>query len=137
MIDSPLRRRHRTLPEGVRAAGRNLGWLMATRGVVAVLSLVYLGVATRTLGVADFGRFALITGAAQAIATIVGFQTWQIVVRYGVDHVNSGDEAALGRLLRLCVLLDAACAVVGGLVSAAILLIWKARRKAPAAAGPT
>ena len=113
MTDSPHRRRPRTLPEGVRAAGRNLGWLLASRGVVAVLSLVYLGIATRSLGVADFGRFALITGAAQAIATIVGFQTWQIVVRYGVDHVNSGDEAALARLLRLCVLLDAGCAVVG------------------------
>ena len=124
MTDSSNRRRLRTLPEGVRAAGRNLGWLMATRGVVAVLSLVYLGVATRTLGVADFGRFALITGAAQAIATIFGFQTWQIVVRYGVDHVNSGDDAALGRLLRLCVLLDAGCAVAGALVSAAILLVW-------------
>ena len=124
MIDSSHRRRFRTLPEGVRAAGRNLGWLMATRGVVAVLSLVYLGIATRTLGVADFGRFALITGAAQAIATIVGFQTWQIVVRYGVDHVNSGDEAALGRLLRLCILLDAASALGGALLSAAILLMW-------------
>lgn len=124
MTDSSHRRRFRTLPEGVRAAGRNLGWLMATRGVVAVLSLLYLGIATRVLGVADFGRFALITGAAQAIATIVGFQTWQLVVRYGVDHLNSGDEAALARLLRLSVLLDAASAVAGGVVSAAILLIW-------------
>src|SRR3546814_2806880 len=55
------------LPRGVRAAARNLGWLLASRGVLAVLSLVYLGVATRTLGAADFGRFALITGASQAI----------------------------------------------------------------------
>src|SRR5690242_1011284 len=124
MTDSSHRRRFHTLPEGVRAAGRNLGWLMATRGVVAVLSLLYLGIATRVLGVTDFGRFALITGAAQAIATIVGFQTWQLVVRYGVDHLNSGDEAALARLLRLSVLLDAGSAVAGGAVSAAILLIW-------------
>src|SRR3546814_4688965 len=80
------------LPRGVRAAARNLGWLLASRGVLAVLSLVYLGVATRTLGAADFGRFALITGASQAIALLVGFQTWQIVVRYGVDHLNSGDD---------------------------------------------
>jgi len=124
MTESSHRRRFRGLPEGVRAAARNLGWLMATRGVVAVLSLVYLGIATRALGVTNFGRFALITGAAQAISTIAGFQTWQIVVRYGVDHVNSSDEAALGRLLRLCVLLDAGSAVVGAILSAAILLIW-------------
>src|SRR3546814_10813074 len=94
------------LPRGVRAAARNLGWLLASRGVLAVLSLVYLGVATRTLGAADFGRFALITGASQAIALLVGFQTWQIVVRYGVDHLNSGDDVGLAALLRACVGLD-------------------------------
>src|SRR3546814_17618736 len=88
------------LPRGVRAAARNLGWLLASRGVLAVLSLVYLGVATRTLGAADFGRFALITGASPAIALLVGFQTWQIVVRSVVDQLNSGDadcSAALPR----------------------------------------
>ena len=127
MTDSTFRQRLRAMPDGVRNAARNLGWLMVTRGVIAVLSLVYLGVATRVLGVADFGRFALITGAAQAIATIVGFQTWQIVVRYGVDHVNSGDEAALARLMRLCVLLDIGSAMAGGVMSAAILLIWGGR----------
>lgn len=124
MTDSAPRRRQLRLPEGVRASARNFGWLMTTRGVVALLSLVYLGIATRSLGVADFGRFALITGAAQAIATMAGFQTWQIIVRYGVDHLNADDEVALGRLYRLCILLDAGSAVVGGLISAVILILW-------------
>jgi len=124
MTDSPHRPRRRSLPEGVRATARNLGWLMASRGVIAVLSLVYLGTATRALGVADFGRFALIVGAAQAISVIVGFQTWQIVVRYGVDHIAAEDDERLGRLLRLCVLLDAASAVVGAILSLIILEIW-------------
>ena len=50
-----------------RAAARNLGWLLASRSVLAILSLFYLGFATRALGVVDFGRFALITGAAQLL----------------------------------------------------------------------
>src|SRR3546814_15054061 len=83
-----------------------------------------LGVATRTLGAADFGRFALITGASQAIALLVGFQTWQIVVRYGVDHLNSGDDVGLAALLRACVGLDVLSAVVG--IGLAILKIGRA-----------
>ena len=51
----------------MRAIARNLGWMLASRGVLAVLSLVYLAIVTRTLGVAGFGRFALITGASQAL----------------------------------------------------------------------
>ena len=60
----------------MRAAARNLGWLLASRSVLAILSLFYLGIATRSLGVVGFGRFALITGAAQTLATLVAFQSW-------------------------------------------------------------
>ncbi len=117
-------RRFARLPKGVRAAARNLGWLLASRGVLALLSLVYLGVATRTLGAADFGRFALITGASQAIALLVGFQTWQIVVRYGVDHVNSNDDDGLAALLRACLGLDTLSALAGIALAVLILAVW-------------
>lgn len=111
----------------IQAALRNLGWLLASRGVLAVLSLLYLGLATRTLGMADFGRFALVSGAAQALAVLVGFQTWQVVVRYGMDHRAAGDEHALGRLYRLCILLDGASALLGLLLATIILAVWRER----------
>jgi O-antigen/teichoic acid export membrane protein len=117
---------------GVRAALRNLGWLLASRGVLAVLSLLYLGLATRTLGLADFGRFALVTGAAQGLAVLVGFQTWQVVVRFGIDHRTRGDDAALGRLYRACLMLDGASATVGVALAAIILVLWKDQFGIPA-----
>lgn len=95
--------------------------MLASRGVLAVLSLIYLGIATRALGVVDFGRFALITGAGQALALFVGFQTWQMVIQYGVAHVTSDDEQALGRLLRLCGLLDFGSAMAGAALSILII----------------
>lgn len=107
-----------------RAVSRNLSWLLASRGVLAILSLVYLGIAMRVLGIADFGRFALITGAAQALAALVGFQTWQVVVRYGVDHLARGDRGALARLYRFCVILDAFSALIGLGAAAMILLFF-------------
>jgi O-antigen/teichoic acid export membrane protein len=109
-----------SLEGGARAVARNLGWLLASRGVIAVLSLFYLGFATRALGVVGFGRFALITGAAQTLAALVAFQTWQVIVQFGVG----ADEGRLARLFRACALLDLLSALVGAVLAAAILLIW-------------
>ncbi len=108
----------------MRAIARNLGWMLASRGVLAVLSLVYLAIVTRTLGVEGFGRFALITGASQALATVVGFQTWQIIVQYGTQHLGPGDETRLARLFKACGLLDLCSAILGVILAAIIIRTW-------------
>ena len=107
-----------------RAIARNLGWMLASRGVLAVLSLVYLAIVTRTLGLANFGRFSLIIGASQTLAVLVGFQTWQIIVRYGVDHLRTADRGKLARLLQACALLDTGSAVVGTVLAVAVIALW-------------
>jgi O-antigen/teichoic acid export membrane protein len=95
----------------------NTAWLLGGKGVGALLSIVYLAIITRTLGVADFGRFALILSAAQAIKTLVSFESWQIIIRYGQDHLRAADPIAgghaLNRLARFCILVDLASAIVG------------------------
>ncbi len=103
---------------------RNLGWLLASRGLAAVLSLGYLAIVTRTLGLTDFGRFAIITGASQVLTVLVGFQTWEMIVRYGSTHVSAGNEDRLARLFRACAFLDAASALVGLALAALILTLW-------------
>lgn len=126
------------LPRALGSIARNLGWLLASRGVLAVLSLVYLAIAARTLGISDFGRFALISGAAQSIATLVGFQTWQIIVRYGIDHEAKGDDNALRRLVRACLGLDIVSAIIGfGIANAIIALFGEPIGITPVLAGET
>lgn len=95
----------------------NAGWLLAGKGVGGLLSLVYLAIATRTLGAQGFGQFALILGAAQALGALAGFQTWQIVVRFGMEHLQKGDEAKLRDVLGFSLLLDFGGALVGCLVA--------------------
>lgn len=107
-----------------RAVARNLGWLFASRGVQAVLSLFYLGFIARALGVTGFGRFALITGASSALATLVAFQSWQIIVQYGVAPVRAGNEEALGRLYKGAALLDLFSAIVGAGVAVMLLELF-------------
>jgi O-antigen/teichoic acid export membrane protein len=95
----------------------NAGWLLAGKGFGAVLSLVYLGIATRSLGAEGFGQLALILGTAQALVALVGFQTWQLVVRYGMPHLQAGRHEKLRDLLRFSILLDYGAAVAGCLLA--------------------
>lgn len=119
--------RFRNAPDAVVSVIQNFGWMLASRGLAAVFSLIYLAIITRSLGVSGFGKFALITGAAQMLANLLAFQTWQIIVQYGVNHVENGDETRLARLFRSAVLLDAVSAVLGIVASAVILHFFAAQ----------
>lgn len=99
----------------IRRALTNTGWLMGARGINAVLSLGYLALATRVLGLEGFGSFILVTAFAQALTGLASFQTWQAVVRWGQREETLPD--AIGFALALDVL-----TVVVGAVVAALLL---------------
>lgn len=102
----------------------NTGWLLGGKGVGALLSLAYLAIVTRTLGVTDFGRFTLVLSAATVIKTVMSFESWQIVVRYGQPHLATENHDALNRVLRFCILIDLASAAAGGVIAAAIILMF-------------
>lgn len=91
---------------------RNAGTQLSGQLVGAALATVYLALSTRTLGLEEFGRLSIIVATAQTAATLVAFQCWQIVSRYGVTHLE--DEDRLARLLWFCTGLD----VAGGLIAA-------------------
>ena len=124
MVSAPLTQNGFGLGRAGRAVARNLGWLLASKGVLAILSLFYLGFAARALGVTGFGRFALITGAAQALATLVAFQSWKVIVQYGVGLACGEDDSGLARLFKGAAILDLASAVVGSVVAVIILELW-------------
>jgi O-antigen/teichoic acid export membrane protein len=101
----------------IRRALTNTGWLMGARGVNAVLSLGYLALATRALGLEGFGKFILAVSFAQAITGLASFQTWQAVVRWGHRRESAGE--AVGFALALDLL-----TVAAGTVAAALLLYF-------------
>lgn len=104
---APLRR------GSIRAILLNTGWMLGGKGFGAVLSLIYLAIVTRSLGLDGFGQFSLALGAGQASATIVSFQSWQIIVRYGMRYVHEGQSDALARLVRFAITIDIIAAFVG------------------------
>lgn len=98
---------------------QNIGWLMGGRGFNAVMSLVYLALATQTLGAEKFGHFAIIVALGQTVTGLANFQTWQFVVRWGAN--GSGPADATGFAIALDLL-----SVVMGTVGAA-LVVWTAQ----------
>jgi O-antigen/teichoic acid export membrane protein len=96
-----------------------MGWLLGGRGFNAVLSLVYLALATRTLGLDGFGQFAIIVALGQMVTGLANFQTWQFVVRWGSGEDGPGE--ATGFAIALDIL-----SVALGTVAAAIL-VWTAQ----------
>lgn len=115
------------IPRGTTPFGRiveHISWLASGKGVAAVLSLIYLAIATRTLGPADFGRFILITGAATAISQIVGFNVWQVIVKHGQAYLTPRDPAGMGRLVALCGFTDLGAAIAGCVVSALVCFLF-------------
>ncbi len=97
---------------------RNIGWLLGGRGFNAVLSLVYLALATRALGLDGFGYFAIIVALGQTVTGIANFQTWQFVGRWGAE--KEGPAQATGFAIALDIL-----SILGGTVLAAVLT-WTA-----------
>lgn len=97
----------------------NIGWLLGGRGVNAVLSLVYLALATRTLGLDGFGYFALVIALGQTVTGLANFQTWQFVIRWG-----SGEDGP-GEATGFAIALDLISVALGAVLAAA--LVWSAQ----------
>lgn len=117
MLRVPKRQKPQSSSPLVRILA-NTAWLLGGKGFGGICSLVYLAILTRTLGLKDFGHFSLIMATAQAIIAIAGFQTWQVVVRYGAPHVHAQDWDKFGRLSMVAGVLDgigaiAGCAIAG------------------------
>ncbi|MDY7096950.1 MAG: lipopolysaccharide biosynthesis protein [Pseudomonadota bacterium] len=105
----------------------NIGWLLGGRGFNAVMSLVYLYLATHTLGLEGFGHFALIVALGQAITGFANFQTWQFIVRWGANGSGTPeapDQQAVSDATGFAIALDLISVVMGTI--AAALVIWSA-----------
>ncbi|MEL7189039.1 MAG: lipopolysaccharide biosynthesis protein [Pseudomonadota bacterium] len=110
----------------------NIGWLLGGRGFNAVMSLVYLYLATNALGIEKFGHFALIVALGQAITGFANFQTWQFIVRWGANGDAPDQEPdpdnvreATGFAIALDMISIAMGTVIAGLV------VWTANWWSP------
>lgn len=123
----------------LRRVVTNAGMLLGGRTVNAVLSLAYMAIAARALGVTELGVLVLIQAFAMFLGEVVKFQSWQTILHYGTGPVAENRVADFQRVLRFTLILDLASTVLGiavGVAGSIVLadrLGWTAR-EAPAAA---
>lgn len=92
---------------------KNARKLLLGRVVQGVLSIGYLALATRTLGVTDFGILTLVHATVVLLGKVASFQVWQMVMRYGAKAINNKNPAHLKKLLRFAIQLEVMAALVG------------------------
>lgn len=120
----------------IRRAMRNLGFLIGGKSISGIFGLIYLALAVRTLGMETYGQLVLIHSFTLAVATIVKFQTWQTILRYGTPAIQEGRLDDFQRLVRFTGGLDLLSSVAGALMAAAGVWLFGSWVGLPAEATP-
>jgi len=92
---------------------KNAGKLLVGRGVQGVLSIAYLAFATRTLGAIDFGVLTLIHSSILLLRHVFGFQSWQMVLRFGAKALEAKDAAHMLKLIFFAASIEFAAGFIG------------------------
>ena len=99
---------------------RNAGLLLTGKAASGLMQLATFALAARGLGLTQFGLFSMLIAQVQLLTGLAAFQSNHAVVRYGVDHLNTGYRRAFQALLKAGTLLDLGAAVAA--TAAAFLL---------------
>jgi|GEM_PF-2197600 len=91
---------------------KNAGILLLGRGTQGILSLVYLALAARTLGAADFGALVIIHGLVLTAAQFIRFQSWQAVMHFGSAALKNKDNNTFQHINLFAVMLDMITAIL-------------------------
>src|SRR3546814_15822745 len=76
----------------------NFGFLIRGRGIAAVMSLGATTLMARTLGPTEFGMVMLMQAYMLLMRGLLNFQSFEAIVRYGVQAHDAGDIRSLRRL---------------------------------------
>jgi O-antigen/teichoic acid export membrane protein len=107
-------------PGIVRRIFGNLGLLLGGKVAAGLISLIYIVIAARVLGPAEYGVLVLINYYAMLVGGLIAFPGWHAIVRYGVRALAAGDEAKLIRLLRFVGAIEIAGGITAVCVAAAL-----------------
>lgn len=105
---------------------KNAGILLSGNVIAALFGLAAITLTARALGAELFGVFALIQAYVLVINSLVSFQSWQALIKYGAEALEQKRIDDFKRLVKFGTLLDAGTAILGTLI-AVIVVFWFGR----------
>ena len=105
----------------------NLAKLMGGKAIAGVMSLAYMIIALRGLGVRDYGVLILVHAFTITVGGIIEFPGWHAVIRYGAQASEARDQPRLVRLLRLAASIELTAGLLAVVVAAVLGPIVGAR----------
>lgn len=98
---------------------KNAGILFSGNAVTALLGLAAVTLTARALGPEQFGILVLIQTYVLIVASLVSFQSWQALIKFGAEALEGKREEDFKTLIKFGTLLDAGSAVLGTAIAIA------------------
>lgn len=100
---------------------KNVFTIVVGQGGASALNMLTSFVSAGFLGVAGYGSLMIGQTYMQAIDSLLNFQSWQSVIRYGSISLEKRDERGLAACIKAAFLVDVISAVAGCVISFAIV----------------
>jgi len=91
---------------------KNARFLLSGRAIAGILSLGYLAIAARSLGPTNMGFLVLAHAYVLVIASLMRFQSWQGIIRFGGPLMDVQNTDQFKTLIRFTVKLDIITSII-------------------------
>lgn len=111
------------LDDGLRRLVRNASTLIVGNAMQSAIGLASLALTARALGPPDFGKLVIAVAYASIVTQLIGFQSWQAVIRYGTGALARDDTRQFMGIVKTGTVLDLLAAIVASLVALAGVML--------------
>jgi O-antigen/teichoic acid export membrane protein len=120
-VASPPAQEAKQPESGLKRVLANLAHLLGGKAAAGLMSLIYLVIVARTLGVRDYGMLVLVNGYVLFVGSLVAFSGFHGVVRYGSLAVAANDPVRLARIVRFMSVVELGFGLLAVFVAAAVV----------------
>ena len=104
----------------------NTGLMVGSKVTSVILGLGSIFIATKVLGQAELGTILFLHAYMLFFSEVTAFQSWQSIIRFGMDDLKNDDAKGLARLMQFGLKVDALSAIFGYVISIGVFsgIVW-------------